>query len=62
MRREYKDIVLFWKCLHGISDIIVDDFGNFSFDSKLVTRSSNDSGFLMITSLCRTDCFNVVLF
>ena len=37
--------------------IIVHDFVKFSSDSKLVT---NDSGFLMIPPLCRTDCFQLV--
>ena len=41
MRREYDKIVFFWTCLHGMCDIIVDDFVKFSSDSKFVTRSSN---------------------
>ena len=57
MRREYEDIVFFWKCLHGMYDINVHDFVKFSSDSQHVTCRSNDSGFLMISSLCRTDCF-----
>ena len=57
MRREYEDIVFFWKCLDGMYDINVLDFVKFFSDSQHVTRSSNDSGFLMISSICRTDCF-----
>ena len=57
MRRGYEDIVLFWKCLHDMYDINVHDFVKFTCDSKLITRSSNESEFLIIPSLCRTDCF-----
>ena len=57
MRRENEDIVFFWMCLHGMYGINVRDFVKFSSDINHVTRGSNDSGFLMIPSLCRTDCF-----
>ena len=40
-------------------DINAHDFVKFSSDINHVTRSSNDSGFLMIPSLCRTDCFQL---
>ena len=57
MRREYEDIVFFWKCLHSMYDINVHDFVKFSSDNQHVTRNSNDSRVLIIPSLCRTDGF-----
>ena len=55
MRREYTDIVFFWKCLYGNYD--VKDFVSFFSDGGCSTRNSLDSGFLMVPPLCRTDCF-----
>ena len=43
MRREYSDIVFFWKCLYGNYDVIVNDF---------VFSDSIDSGFLMVPHPC----------
>ena len=59
MRREYTDIVFFWKCLYSNSDVDVNDF--FS-DAGCSTRNSLDSGFLMVPPLCRTDCFKCSFF
>ena len=58
MRREYTDIVFFWKCLYGNYDVDVNDFVSFFSDDGCSTRNSIDSGFLMVPPLCRTDCFN----
>ena len=41
MRREYEDIVFFWKRLHGMYVINVHKFGKCSSFSKLVTRSTD---------------------
>ena len=38
MRREYEDIVFFWKCLHGMYDINVYNSVKFYSDSQHVTR------------------------
>ena len=57
MRREYTDIVFFWKCLYGNYDVDVNDFVSFFSDDGCSTRNSLDSGFLMVPPLCRTDCF-----
>ena len=57
MRREYTDIVFFWKCLYGNYDVDVNDFVSFFSDGGCSTRNSIDSGFLMVPFLCRTDCF-----
>ena len=57
MRREYTDIVFFWKCLYGNYDVDVNDFVSFFSDGGCSTRNSLDSGFLMVPPLCRTDCF-----
>ena len=56
MRREYTDIVFFWKCLYGNYDVDVNDFVSF-FSGGCSTWNSLDSGFLMVPPLCRTDCF-----
>ena len=57
MRREYTDIVFFWKCLYGKFDVDVNDFVSFFSDGGCSPRNSIDSGFLMVPPLCRTDCF-----
>ena len=57
MRREYTDIVFFWKCLYGNYDVDVNNFVSFFSDGGCSTRNSLDSGFLMVPPLCRTDCF-----
>ena len=57
MRREYTDIVFFWKCLYGNYDVDVTDFVSFFSDCGCSTRNSIDSGFLMVPPLCRADCF-----
>ena len=57
MRREYTDIVFFWKCLYGNGDVDVNDFVSFFSDDGCSTRNSIDSGFLMVPPLWRTDCF-----
>ena len=57
MRREYTDIVFFWKCLYGNYDVDVNDFVSFFSDGGCSTRNSIDSGFFMVPPLCRTDCF-----
>ena len=40
MRRDYTDIIFFWKCLYGNYDVDVNDFVSFSLmvDAPLVTR------------------------
>ena len=39
MRREYADIVFFWKCLYGNYDVDVNDFVfSLMVDAPLVTR------------------------
>ena len=54
MRREYNDIVFFWKCLYGNYDV---DVVSFFSDGGCSTCNPLDSGFLMVPPLCRTDCF-----
>ena len=56
MRREYTDIVFFWKCLYCNYDVDVNDFVSF-FSGGCSTRNAIDSGLLMVPPLCRTDCF-----
>ena len=62
MRREYTDIVFFWKCLYGNYDVDVNDFVSFFFDGGCSPRNSIDSGFPMVPPLCRTDCFKCCFF
>ena len=57
MRREYTNIVFFWKCLYGNYDVDVNDFVSFFSDGGCSIRNLFDSGFLMVPPLCRTDCF-----
>ena len=61
MRREYTDIVIFCKCLYG-NYVDVNDFVSFFFDGGWSTRNSIDSGFLMVPTLCRTECFKRNIF
>ena len=57
MRREYTDIVFFWKCPYGNYDVDVNDFVIFFSDGGCFTRNSIDSGFSMVPPLCSTDFF-----
>ena len=54
LRREYTDIVLFWKCLYGRYDTYV-DVHEFA---PLVTRMILAS--FLVPPLCRIDCFKRV--
>ena len=51
MRREYTGFVVFWKCLYGN---YVFDVNDFVF--PLMVDAPLDSGFLMASPLCCTDC------
>ena len=44
MRRDYTDIVFFWKCLYDNYDVDVNDFVSFSLmvNAPLVTRLIQD--------------------
>ena len=62
MRREYTNMVFFWKCLYGNYDVDINDFVSFFSDGGCCTRNSIDPRFLMVPPVCRTDCFKCSLF